>query len=179
METSEQTAIISVEMTGNEIENKVKYYEALSNQLRCHISTLIDQTTDHEKKESFPEVAAGSYKNIIDRYIVCLQKHSKWKEFYAFFCISNAVTVVGKQTSLFDAVLTKDGFNNLFLEWEKGSYKLSKRPFLSRLQQEPTLDGILSQQQSLSAIILSYDAAIAEAKNRKITLSVTKQFFEL
>lgn len=179
MENQEQSSFMSVELTGNELESKTKYYKSITEQLFHHIKTLIEQTTNPIKNEMFPEIAAGSYKNIIDRYIVCLQKYSKWNEFYTFFCISNPVSVVGKQTSLYDAIITRDGFNNLLAEWEKGSYQIADKSFLARLQSEPTLDGILSQQQSLSAIILSYDKAINEAKNKTITISVTKQFFEL
>jgi len=178
-ETNTPQEVLTVELSGIEIKNKVMFYNELTAQLLLHIRKSLEQASNIKNDSPIPDDVSQAYKSIIERYIVSLQKKTKWNEFYSYFCITNTVNILGKQTSLQDAIGTRDGFIALLEPWKKASQDIADKSFSTRLKQEPTLDTLFLQQQNLASIIHAYESVIIEAKTKKIVLSVTKQFFEL
>lgn len=177
--TTKPDDFLSIDLSGNDIENKLNYYKELSSQLYIHIQTTIEQTSSIGNNISFSSDLTTAYKELMERYLVAYQKYSKWLEFYTYFCIITNINILGKTTTLQDAINSKKGFENLNLLWKNASYQVSNKRLNERLQHEPTLEEILKQQQQLNAIIDAYEISILEAKIRKININVSKQFFAL
>mgnify|MGYP003390592322 FL=1 len=149
---------IIVELSGKEIENKIIYYKEKTKQLLLHFDLAVSKNSD-------------AIQQLSEQYLISMQKLSKWKEFFSFFCISNNVTVLGKETTLFDAIKTKQGFQAIGKIWKQQSYNNE------RLHTELQL--CLEHQQNISAIIQAYDAVISETKNNKMKISITQDFFQI
>lgn len=180
IEVSSDETQLTVELSGVEIENKVKYYFELKNQLFCHLDSYIRQSATSEFiiTNKDPVLIGVAYQSLADSYMIALQKYSKWNEFFTFFAITTSVSVLGKDTTLLDAIETQKGFDKLSHSWDCSIRTFVDASFERRIT-EPSLQSMLKQKESVAAIEAAYDAVIKEGKTRKIKIMVTKKFFEL
>lgn len=163
----------TIDITGIQLFSKVEYYKDLYENLLDKINLFLSTTfSTQEEKDVF--------KKISDQYIITIQKYIKWNEIWMFFTLSQQVNVLDSNISLFNALENKKIFENYYNIWNNTlTNKEDKRNIFEKLTIEPSIDSGFNQKRAIYSMLSAYEEAIAEAKTRKFTINIEKEYLEL